>query len=391
MRFHELVQRAGKRPVLLSHLRKHLYPVTVAAAVFLAYPTIVAYQDIASLLPEPIAQRWLAHVEQSPGQSAIAAQMTGVEISRVDTVNTSSIAPSGIQDTTPLKISTETGAQSEPQRINRALKSKRVVSSGVRRPPAYFSAGSVVERHSMFQPLEAEAEYELAFVQSRPIEEAMEVASFFHAPKADFQVGDDLPVVVAGLVRESANYILSYASLDDTGKRSPFAAVLESEAPIDLIPKLDEGDHSWAAEPLPFAVFAEGEQRCLTAGIYFEARGEPVKGQAAVAQVILNRVKNPSYPDTACGVVYQNKKWRNRCQFSFACDRIKDRVNDKARWEVAEHVARETTAGRIWLPEVGSSTHYHATYVSPKWARKMKRVGKIGLHIFYRTFGGGWS
>ena len=105
----------------------------------------------------------------------------------------------------------------------------------------------------------------------------------------------------------------------------------------------------------------------------------------------MNRVKNPAYPNSICGVVYQNKEWRNRCQFSFACDRIRDRVNDPKRWETAQYVARETTEGRIWLTEVGSSTHYHATYVKPKWAAHMKRVGRIGLHIFYRTFGGGWS
>jgi spore germination cell wall hydrolase CwlJ-like protein len=116
-----------------------------------------------------------------------------------------------------------------------------------------------------------------------------------------------------------------------------------------------------------------------------------VRGQAAVAQVILNRVKNPAYPKSICGVVYQNKNWRNRCQFSFACDKIKDRVNDPKRWELASYVARETTHGRIWLPEVGSSTHYHATYVKPRWARAMQKVGRIGLHVFYRTFGGGWS
>ena len=160
---------------------------------------------------------------------------------------------------------------------------------------------------------------------------------------------------------------------------------------MSIIPKLNKGDHSWADDPLPKASFSDDQQRCLTAGIYFESRGEPVRGQAAVAQVILNRVRNPSYPNSICGVVYQNKHWRNRCQFSFACDRIRDRISNRRLWDLASHVAAETTAGRIWLSEVGSSTHYHATYVRPKWARAMKKVGKIGLHIFYRTFGGGWS
>jgi spore germination cell wall hydrolase CwlJ-like protein len=150
-------------------------------------------------------------------------------------------------------------------------------------------------------------------------------------------------------------------------------------------------DHDWAATALPAKTFSEAEQRCLAAGIYFEARGESVKGQAAVAQVILNRVRNPTYPNTVCGVVYQNDNWRNRCQFSFACDGIKDRVRSPKHWNVAEEIALATTAGKIWLKEVGSSTHYHATYVRPPWAKRMRKVGKIGLHIFYVTYGGGWS
>ncbi|MGR3544939.1 MAG: cell wall hydrolase, partial [Paracoccus sp. (in: a-proteobacteria)] len=90
-------------------------------------------------------------------------------------------------------------------------------------------------------------------------------------------------------------------------------------------------------------------------------------------------------PDSICGVVYQNDHWRNRCQFSFACDGIKDRVASPAHYKVAQDVAEAVTAGRIWLEEVGSSTHYHANYVNPRWAHAMKRMKQIGRHIFYRT------
>lgn len=151
------------------------------------------------------------------------------------------------------------------------------------------------------------------------------------------------------------------------------------------------GDHSWAANTLPPDVYKAAQQDCLARGIYFEARGEPVRGQVAVGQVILNRVKNPAYPETICGVVYQNMKWRNRCQFSFACDGIRDRVHSSKHYDTAQFVAREVTEGNIWLPEVGDATHYHATYVRPRWARKLKKTDKIGRHIFYRTKNGGWS
>ncbi|HET9705729.1 MAG TPA: cell wall hydrolase [Vicinamibacterales bacterium] len=116
-----------------------------------------------------------------------------------------------------------------------------------------------------------------------------------------------------------------------------------------------------------------------------------MRGQAAVAQVVLNRVRNPAYPATICGVVYQNDNWRNRCQFSFACDGIKDRVTSRYHYRRAEEIAMAVTAGKIFLPEVASSTHYYADYVNPRWARTMQKMKKIGLHIFYRTYGGGWS
>lgn len=149
--------------------------------------------------------------------------------------------------------------------------------------------------------------------------------------------------------------------------------------------------HFWAAFKLPGSVYKKTQQRCLAAAIYFESRGEPEVGQAAVAQVVLNRVKAPAYPNTICGVVYQNKHWRNRCQFSFACDGVYDRVNDKESWERAVRVARDVSRGTTYLEKVADSTHYHANYVNPRWGRSMKVLTKIGVHIFYRTKNGGWS
>ena len=155
--------------------------------------------------------------------------------------------------------------------------------------------------------------------------------------------------------------------------------------------RLSKGDHKWAARPLPTSQFSARARKCLAEGIYFEARGESKKGQAAVAQVIVNRVKNPAFPNTVCGVVYHNKHRRNACQFSFACDGIRDRVRSKKSWRIAKKIADDMIDGREWLREVGSSSHYHANYVRPRWARKMKRMTRIGKHIFFRTYRGGWS
>ncbi len=151
------------------------------------------------------------------------------------------------------------------------------------------------------------------------------------------------------------------------------------------------GDHSWAENTLPPHVYKAAQQDCLARGIYFEARGESLRGQAAIGQVILNRVKNPAYPSTICGVVYQNKKLRNRCQFSFACDGVRDRIRSTKRYRIAQRVARQVTDGDVWLSEIGDATHYHATYARPRWARAMKKTDRIGRHIFYRTKTGGLS
>ncbi len=151
------------------------------------------------------------------------------------------------------------------------------------------------------------------------------------------------------------------------------------------------GQHDWVRNPLPDGVHAADEQKCLAQGIYFEARGESDDGQAAVAQVILNRVRNPAYPDTICGVVYQNESWRHHCQFSFACDGRPERIEEWAAWRKAEKIALDVTDGKIWLDEVGDSTHYHAGYVRPHWDRAMIQVDHLGQHIFYRTKNGGWS
>ena len=130
---------------------------------------------------------------------------------------------------------------------------------------------------------------------------------------------------------------------------------------------------------------ADKARRCLAEGIYHEARGEPRNGQIAVAQVILNRVESKHYPDSVCGVVYQNKHRRNACQFSFACDGIADRVRETKAWTKAKAIAESVSDGTTWLPQVGDSTHYHATYVRPNWISEMQQKDKIGKHIFYRV------
>jgi spore germination cell wall hydrolase CwlJ-like protein len=125
-------------------------------------------------------------------------------------------------------------------------------------------------------------------------------------------------------------------------------------------------------------------ERCLAAAIYFEARGEPVRGQIAVAQVVLNRAFSGYYPATVCGVVYQNAHRHLACQFTFACDGHRDVVREPEAMERAKKIATESLDGKLWLPEVGKATHYHAYWVRPGWVREMTRMYKLGVHTFYR-------
>lgn len=126
-----------------------------------------------------------------------------------------------------------------------------------------------------------------------------------------------------------------------------------------------------AAEPI-------SETECLATNIYHEARGESRKGKIAVAEVVLNRVKSPRFPETVCGVVKQNKsKKAGRCQFSWYCDSQPDRYDTEA-WRLAQ----EVLAG-IHEDPTGGALFYHAEYVRPAWSKRLALTARIGLHLFY--------
>lgn len=125
-------------------------------------------------------------------------------------------------------------------------------------------------------------------------------------------------------------------------------------------------------------------EKCLAEAVYFESRGEAVRGQMAVAQVVMNRVFSGKYPDTVCGAVYQNKHRHLACQFTFACDNNADVIREPEMWERAKKISKAMLDGQIWLPEVGKSTHYHAYWVRPSWVAEMKKMYKTGVHTFYR-------
>lgn len=126
--------------------------------------------------------------------------------------------------------------------------------------------------------------------------------------------------------------------------------------------------------------------RCLTQAIYYESALESTTGQEGVAQVILNRVRDPNYPNTVCGVVFQGAERSTGCQFSFTCDGSLANGPVAWAWDRSRKVAERALSGYV-AERVGTSTHYHADYVRPWWAPTLTKIDQIGAHIFYRWNG----
>ena len=390
-----MLRRYSVRRPRLARGRNLASPLIVGMAIWLGFPTLAARQDMTSLLVggDPNVIRWGAFVERS-----VAGSVHQAEMKFLDAGTTGAISGAGVRTAELGAIAfrgkNEVSDMPDEARINRSDKRGRILHVSPVAPPKSFNAGSVFERQSLLRPA-LDGTEAMAFVKPEIKGKEIQIASAFYA-RRERRVDPAVPTMLASLVNNDRADVLATAyapPAPDYSKASPFASLLKEEDPNAgrFVPPMAPGDHGWMKDPLPAHVFSSAEQKCLATGIYFEARGESLRGQAAVAQVILNRVRNPAYPDTICGVVYQNSSWRNRCQFSFACDGIPDRITQPASYKTAQDIAMAVTAGKIFIEEVGSSTHYYAQYVSPRWARSMEKMKKIGLHIFYRTYGGGWS
>ena len=146
-----------------------------------------------------------------------------------------------------------------------------------------------------------------------------------------------------------------------------------------------------AAEPFAAPRNAAAFDRaleCLTQAVYYEARNQSANGQRAVAQVVLNRVRHPNYPNSVCGVVYQGAHRTTGCQFSFTCDGSLGYGIEPYAWEEAREIAATALRGNVYRP-VGLATHYHTTAIRPYWAPSLVPQLTLGAHIFYRTPGSG--
>jgi spore germination cell wall hydrolase CwlJ-like protein len=166
------------------------------------------------------------------------------------------------------------------------------------------------------------------------------------------------------------------ASLAPKIERLPAPDLAAPLPPVALTGGITE---AWLmARPAPEG---DAEWQCLTEALYFEARGESLDGQVAVAEVILNRVDSPLYPGTVCGVVKQ--RGGGGCQFSYVCDGRTDRMREKDAADLAGRVARAMLDGAPRVLTKGA-TYFHTRSVRPSWAKRFARTATIGAHLFYR-------
>ena len=333
----------------------HVAPYVLAPALFLASTGQAAFQDAASLLSleNTEADRWRATLMAPPNRSAHEASVrvrtntaakADAEVVAVKPASHTQVGMFMVGPDDEGEIVTGSIAKTEFPKAVAETKGDLLMS----RAPAGLS----LKYHRRDPGL-----VRMPRLLIEPPTERQPHASFVLPEKDD--------------AAQSANPVLASLTLEHKIAR------------LDVLPNLLDMDGRRREHAETFS----RDRHCLATAVYFEARGEPERGQRAVAQVILNRVDHYRYPDSVCGVVYQNKHWRNRCQFSFACDGIADKVRSPSAWALAMRVAEDSILGNSWLNDVGPATHYHANYVKPRWRKGLRRLQQIGKHIFY-TFRG---
>jgi len=215
---------------------------------------------------------------------------------------------------------------------------------------------------------------------------------FAGAAKSDYS--EQSLVVAAGGLDRDALAIARRHDPSAVATSTPQAAMLAAQAALHAPNSASAGlRNALFHAPTPASPFhmvgalsASRDLQCLTEAVYWEARGEGAAGMAAVAQVVLNRVRHPAFPKTVCGVVYQGAS-DGDCQFSFACQAHSNHDEDDS-WRRAREVASRALSGHV-MSAVGQATNFHAVSVTPGWMTSLQKVAQIGSHIFYRFGHGG--
>ncbi|NOJ38304.1 cell wall hydrolase [Bradyrhizobium australiense] len=414
--------------------------------VFALMPTEIGYQDIASLLARQpgVAERWQKRVFSSAGTIQVATfsfgRPIGTSSPQTATYRLASLDKQGIDITgsvtrNPLVAPPPRYHAADFPRVDRTLKGDRLVVTPP--PPAAETTGPAerapanedpsTSHRSVAGSKTAEA---APAVERAPLDPELQAA--LSAPPLDMSLSleskppDDLKATPKAATPPRDGFAFKTSSLffgSSLGSPESIERWQPGEEPIIVVPAARPDPDMKVMASLPVdadgpvragemgeSVAPKGEvnadnqraktpaerlglfdeksraksEKCLAEAVYFEARGEAVRGQIAVAQVVLNRAFSGKYPETVCGVVYQNKHRHLACQFTFACDNNKDVIREPDMWERAKKIAKAMLDGQLWLPEVDKSTHYHAYWVRPSWVNEMKKTYKFGVHTFYR-------
>jgi spore germination cell wall hydrolase CwlJ-like protein len=411
--------------------------------VFALIPTEIGYQDIASLLARQpgVAERWQKRVFSTASTIQVATysfgRPIGTSVPHTATYRLASLDNQGIDITgsvtrNPIVQAPPRYQASDFPKVDRTLKGDRLVLVPPE-PAAPASAAPSNEDPSTSNASVRGAKTAAAIPGRKPAPLDPELAAALSAPplaqydvsmSLEAQPSDDLRVAPApprdGFSVKTASLFFGSSSI---GAAESMERWQPGEEPVIVMPgAIADPDMKVMASLPPAAnepsraaesgvsIAAKGEvnsnnqhiktpaerlglfdekaraksEKCLAEAVYFEARGEAVRGQIAVAQVVLNRAFSGFYPNTVCAVVYQNKHRHLACQFTFACDNVADVVREPDMWDRAKKIAKAMLDGQLWLPEVAKSTHYHAYWVRPSWVHEMKKMYKYGVHTFYR-------
>jgi spore germination cell wall hydrolase CwlJ-like protein len=420
----------------------------IGLCVFALMPNEIGYQDIASLLARQpgVAERWQKRVFSAASSIQVATYSFGRPIGTslphpanyvLASLNNQGIDITGSVTRNPIASPPPRYQPSDFPKVDRTLKGDRLVTA---RPetvapanaapslenPATSNASvrgakTAAAPSGAKAPLDPElqealsapplAQYDVSMsLEARPLDDlktapdasplvldpapsrdgfSVKTASLFFgssslgAPAESierWQPGEEPEIVMPGTLPDPDMKVTSLPSAADEPSNAGESIAAKGEVnadnqrartPAERLGLLDEKSRAKS-------------EKCLAEAVYFEARGEAVRGQIAVAQVVMNRTFSGFYPNTVCGVVYQNKHRHYACQFTFACDNVADVVREPEMWDRAKKIAKAMLDGQLWLPEVGKSTHYHAYWVHPSWVSEMKKMYKFGVHTFYR-------
>jgi spore germination cell wall hydrolase CwlJ-like protein len=380
-------------------------PFGLSALVFVLAPTQIGYQDVAALLARQpaVTAHWRQHMRASALGTVQAAIFSfsrpiGTAVPQPLSYQLASLDPRVL----PLWDPPAPGADDPPLEfptVDRSLKGDRLpvlrpqrepeVATAPEDSPATPAAESTTT--DIPDPIDSAVVVAEApdFMPSEAAEPVVEMARLYFGNQP---LGDTLGSIEKWAPGEEPTIVVPQAApVDPEIKLSALdpKQQLDTKSGESIAPKGEvtgQGKHPMTpAERLKLDGKTRAKaEKCLADAVYFEARGEPVRGQIAVAQVVMNRVFSGYYPKNVCSTVYQNAHRRLACQFTFACDGIPDVVTEPQAWVRATRIARDVLDGKYWVPEVNRATHYHAYWVRPSWVREMKRLYKFGVHTFYR-------